>query len=110
MLHLVIFVIILLVDTVVFKFMVAAMAGDLDVELPDFAESFKHCAIADVIYLIIRMVGYSFPVHYVYFYKVFYNDYGLNKFAVFTCILVMGICDFVAVTGTAIALGALLSG
>jgi hypothetical protein len=46
------------------------------------------------------------PVHYIYF----YNDYGLNRFAVFTCILVMAICDFVAVTGVLIALGGATGG
>ncbi|MGM0599938.1 MAG: hypothetical protein ACQETH_09005 [Candidatus Rifleibacteriota bacterium] len=105
MINLVIFVVILLVDTLVFKFMVPVMAGDLDIDPPDFPESFKHCAIADIGYTIIRMAGINLPIHYIYFYKVFYNDYGLNRFAVFTCILVMGICDFVAVTAILIALG-----
>jgi hypothetical protein len=106
MIHLAIFLVILLVDTVVFKFMVPVMAGGLDIDPPDFAESFKHCAIADVGYTAIRMAGFNLPVHYIYF----YNDYGLNRFAVFTCILVMAICDFVAVTGVLIALGGATGG
>jgi hypothetical protein len=92
------------IDTLVFKILVEKMAGDLDVDLPDYPESFKHCAIANVGGLAIRMAGYRIPVHYIYFYHIFYNKYGLNQIAVFLCLLVMAAIEFGMLIGLAMML------
>jgi hypothetical protein len=87
-----------LIDTLVFKVLVTKMADNSDVQ-PDFVESLRHCAIATVGGTILRALGFRIPVHYVYFYHVFYNKYGLNTAAVFVCLIVMGIIEFIVFLG-----------
>jgi hypothetical protein len=98
MVYFLIFFVITLVDTLVFKVLVAKMAGDLDVALPDYAESLKHCSIANVAGTLLRMAGTNFPVHFVYFLHIFYNKYGLNRAAVFICLLVMYVINMGVIT------------
>lgn len=49
-----ILILIIAVDTVVFKVLVDKMAGDLDIEKPDYLESLKHVSIANVVGTILR--------------------------------------------------------
>ncbi len=94
MIYFLIFFVILLIDTIVFKVLVGKMAGDMDVELPDYAESLMHCGIANVGGALLRMAGIRFPIHFAYFYHIFYNKYGLNQVAVFLCLAAMFAVEF----------------
>lgn len=94
-----ILILIIAVDTVVFKVLVDKMAGDLDIDKPDYLESLKHVSIANVVGTILRMAGIRMPFHYAYFYHVFFNQYGLNSAAVIICLVVMGVIELAVVGG-----------
>ncbi len=99
MIYILVLIAIIAVDTLVFKVLVDKMSGDLDIEKPDYLESMKHVSIANIGGMILRAAGFSYPVHYAYFYHIFYNKYGLNGAAVVICLILMWVIEIVVVVG-----------
>ncbi len=89
--------IVTVVDAYVLFFLIPRMIGSSTyIQAPALPECFKHAGIANAISLVLHLAGIGFPVHAVYYGYIFKNKWVLNWKAVFFCLILMMILNWIS--------------